>query len=176
MFQMPRMNNQDECSKIVKHFEQVFHFWQSTSISTVVFENREEVRGKVIVLGSTSWIKGTDAATRWCEENELEYEVILGWPYEKVLEEMAQAKGFVYLPPGGDTCPRMVIEAKLLGCELHINENVQHKDEIWFNTDDPFDTEAYLFAARDRFWNGIKYDMEYKIKLSGYTTTKDLAN
>jgi len=30
-----------------------------------------------------------------------------------------------------------------------------------------------LYAARDRFWNGIKYDMEYKIKLSGYTTTKD---
>ena len=133
------------------------------------YENVE--RTKWLVLGSTSWIKGTEAATRWCEENELEYEVIVGWPYEKVLEEMAQAKGFVYLPPGGDTCPRMVIEAQLLGCELHINENVQHKDEIWFNTDDPFDTEAYLFAARDRFWTAIQASMNYIPTISGYTTT-----
>ena len=132
------------------------------------YENAE--RTKWLVLGSASWIKGTEAATRWCEENELEFEVILGWPYEKVLEEMAQAKGFVYLPPGGDTCPRMVIEAKLLGCELHINENVQHKDEIWFNTDDPFDTEAYLFAARERFWTAIMTNMNYIPTISGYTT------
>ncbi len=126
-----------------------------------------------LVLGSTSWIKGTDEAEKWCKENNKEYTVITGWPYEKVLEEMAQAEGFVYLPPGGDTCPRMVIEAKLLGCKLQLNKNVQHKDEIWFNTDDMFDTEAYLFAARERFWTAIQSSMNYIPNISGYTTTLD---
>ena len=83
------------------------------------------------------------------------------------------AEGFVYLPEGGDTCPRMVIEAKLLGCELILNENVQHKDELWFNTEDTFETEAYLYAARDRFWSAIKYHMSWKPTISGYTTTKN---
>jgi len=124
-----------------------------------------------LVLGSTSWIKGTEEAERWCTDNNKEYKLIINWPYERVLEELAQAEGFVYLPPGGDTCPRMVIEAKLLGCQLHINDNVEHQNELWFNTEDTFDTEAYLFAAREKFWNSIVYTMQYRPKVSGYTTT-----
>ena len=65
----------------------------------------------------------------------------------------------------------MVIEAKLLGCELVLNENVQHKDEIWFTSDDEFDTQAYLYAARERFWNSIKNEMDWQPKISAYTTT-----
>ena len=124
-----------------------------------------------IVLGSTSWIKGIDDARSWCIENDKEYEIISNLPYETVLEKLARAEGFVYLPKGGDTCPRMVIEAKLLGCELHINDNVEHATELWFDTDDMFDTEAYLYAAREMFWNNIKRSMEWVPALSGYTTT-----
>jgi glycosyltransferase involved in cell wall biosynthesis len=126
-----------------------------------------------IVLGSSSWIKGADQAELWCNDNEKEYEVLWGLPYSEVLDKLAMAEGFVYLPQGMDTCPRMVIEAKMLGCELHINDHVQHKDELWFNTDDQFDTEAYLFAARERFWSSIKVTMEWRPNISGYTTTKD---
>jgi glycosyltransferase involved in cell wall biosynthesis len=126
-----------------------------------------------LVLGSTSWIKGYPQAEEWCKENNKEYEVLWNVPYEEVLEKMAQAEGFVYLPLGGDTCPRMVIEAKLLGCEVHINDDVQHAKEIWFDTEDPFDTEAYLYAARERFWTSIQTTMNYIPSISGYTTTKN---
>ena len=95
-----------------------------------------------IVLGSASWIKGAEQAEKWCKDNDKKYEVLWGLPYTETLEKLAKAEGFVYLPQGMDTCPRMVIEAKLLGCKLHLNDYVQHKDEIWFNTEDSFDTEA----------------------------------
>ena len=124
-----------------------------------------------VVLGSTSWIKGADLAEQWCKENNKDYEILWGIPYDNLLEKLAMAEGFVYLPKGNDTCPRMVIEAKLLGCKLHINDYVQHKDEIWFDTDDMIDTESYLFAARERFWRGIKINMEWVPNISGYTTT-----
>ena len=126
-----------------------------------------------IVLGSNSWIKGAEAAEQWCKDNSKEYEVVWNLPYSEVLEKLAAAEGFVYLPEGGDTCPRMVIEAKLLGCKLHLNDNVQHAKEIWFDTDDMFDTEAYLYAARARFWNALNATMDWKPMISGYTTTKD---
>ena len=126
-----------------------------------------------IVLGSTSWIKGFQEAEQWCKDNEKEYEVVWDIPYGDVLEKLATAEGFAYLPLGGDTCPRMVIEAKLLGCELHINENVQHAKELWFDTDDTLETESYLYAAREIFWKGIKHNMNYTPTLSGYTTTLD---
>ena len=123
-----------------------------------------------IVLGSESWIKGFEDSRDWCDQNDKEYEVIWDMPYNVVLEKLAKSEGFVYLPRGGDTCPRMVIEAKLLGCDLHINHQVQHRDEIWFDTEDMFDTEAYLYAARERFWNSIKHSMNWHPTLSGYTT------
>ena len=124
-----------------------------------------------VVLGSTSWIKGAQEAEQWCKDNNKEYEVLWGIPYEDVLEKLAQSEGFVYLPQGGDTCPRMVIEAKLLGCELHLNDYVENVNEIWFETDDPFDTEAYLYASRIKFWSGIKHAIKWNPGISGYTTT-----
>ncbi len=124
-----------------------------------------------IVLGSNSWVKGADAAKQWCEENNKEYEVVWNLPYPQLLEKLSNAEGFVYLPAGGDTCPRMVIEAKLLGCKLQLNDFVQHKDEEWFATDDVNAIEEYLYTARKTFWSGITSAMNYKATVSGYTTT-----
>jgi glycosyltransferase involved in cell wall biosynthesis len=124
-----------------------------------------------IILGSNSWIKGADAAKRWCEDNKKEYEVVWNLPYEDLLAKLSTAEGFVYLPLGGDTCPRMVIEAKLLGCKLQLNDNVQHRSEGWFDTDDIQAIEEYLYTARKTFWAGIKKAMDYRASISGYTTT-----
>lgn len=124
-----------------------------------------------IVLGSDSWIKGADDARKWCEATGKECEIVWGLPYEEVLQKLSQAEGFVYLPQGGDTCPRMVIEAKLLGCKLHLNDNVMHKDEEWFAANDLQSISEYLFTAPGLFWNGIKDMMAYKPTISGYTTT-----
>ena len=134
---------------------------------------KDTKRSGWIVLGSTSWIKGAEAAEAWCKENNKEFEILWGLDYGDVLEKLACAEGFVYLPEGMDTCPRMVIEAKLLGCELHLNDYVQHKDELWFDTTDLFNTEAYLYAARERFWNALKLTIDWKPSISGYTTTRN---
>lgn len=123
-----------------------------------------------IVLGSDSWVKGADLAKRWCEENNKQHEVVWNVKYEEMLAKLSQSEGFVYLPKGKDTCPRMIIEAKLLGCKLHLNDNVQHKDEEWFATEDIESIHDYLFTAPTIFWNGIKKMMEYKPTISGYTT------
>ena len=125
-----------------------------------------------IVLGSESWIKGANDAEQYCKDNNLEYEVVWGIPYNEMLIKLSTAKGFVYLPKGGDTCPRMVIEAKVLGCEVVLNENVQHKDEEWF-TGPSIDMLSYLYAARERFWRAIKNIASYTPTLSGYTTVRN---
>jgi glycosyltransferase involved in cell wall biosynthesis len=134
---------------------------------------KDAKRSGWVVLDSPSWVKGADEAKAWCKANDKEMISLWGLPYDQVLHKLAQAEGFVYLPSGMDTCPRMVIEAKLLGCELQLNNNVLHKDEIWFDTDDMLDTESYLYMTRSRFWNGIKADMEYSPTMSGYTTTRN---
>lgn len=125
-----------------------------------------------LVLGSESWIKGFEDAENYCKENDLDYEVVWGLPYNQLLEKLSKAKGLVYLPRGGDTCPRMVIEAKLLGCELVLNEHVQHANEEWF-TGPEIDMTSYLYGARERFWRAIKSTHQYSPTLSGYTTVRN---
>lgn len=128
-------------------------------------------KSKWIVLSSNSWIKGTKAAEDWCKLNNKDYEIVSNLSYHDLLKKLSLAEGFVYLPPGGDTCPRMVIEAKLLGCQLHLNENVQHKDESWFSSIE--EIESWLSISPGMFWKHIKKMIEYQPSLSGYTTVRN---
>tara|TARA_R100000008_G_scaffold4749_1_gene2988 strand:- start:25364 stop:27259 length:1896 start_codon:yes stop_codon:yes gene_type:complete len=134
-------------------------------------DSKSKKRKGWIVLGSNSWIKGAEQAEAWCKQNNLEYEVVWGLPYADLLEKLSTAEGFVYLPMGNDTCPRMVIEAKLLGCKLELNEYVQHKDEEWFVTENIQEIEEYLYGSRDLFWRQEMKNANYQPTISGYTTT-----
>ena len=109
---------------------------------------------KWIILESDSWVKGTEQSIAAAKQNGLKYELVKGLSYESFLSKLAGAKGLVYMPPGGDTCPRMVIEAKLLGCELLINENVQHKDESWFSSRESI--KKYLSNRTNVFWSAFE--------------------
>jgi hypothetical protein len=98
------------------------------------FENLEQKeRSDVwLIQDSQSWIKGTADAVQYAKDKNLKYELIKNLTHEQVLEKFSTSKGLIFLPKGGDTCPRLVIEAKLSGCELILNDFVQHKDEKWF--------------------------------------------
>jgi len=106
---------------------------------------------KWVVLGSNSWVKGAVASEKWCSQNKVDYEVLFDLPYPQFLEKLNQSTGICFKPSGYDTCPRFVIEAKLLGCELELNDNVQHCDEEWFNKD-PEEMINYLRTRKDFFW------------------------
>lgn len=137
---------------------------------------KDEAKSGWIVLGSNSWVKGFDAAKRYCEDKGHQHEVIWDRPYDQVLSKLATSEGFVYLPKGGDTCPRMVIEAKLLGCKLVLNDFVQHKDEEWFETEDVESIHEYLFASPQFFWKITGSKVNKTVEISGYTTTYNCAS
>lgn len=143
-----------------------------TMIKELREKHKDFDRTEWLVQSSDSWIKGTQTGIEYCEQNNLPYKKVSNLSHSQLLEELAKAKGFVFLPPGGDTCPRIVIEAKLLGCDLVLNDNVQHANETWFNTGELDEIEDYLYTARELFWNFVKYSIIEKIPtLSGYTTT-----
>ena len=121
-----------------------------------IAELREKYKDKKenywVVSSSPSWVKGAAAAKAWCDQNEKKYVELHGKNYLETMETLAKAEGFCSLPPGADTCPRMVIEAKLLGCKLHINDNVLHAEEKWFDTEDLGVIEKYMRNIANNFW------------------------
>lgn len=104
-----------------------------------------------VVLGSNSWVKGAEESEQWCKDANVDYEVLWGLKPSDFLEKLAVSKGVCFKPSGLDTCPRFVIEAKLLGCKMELNENVQHCDEEWFNKDYDGIVE-YLKSRPKYFW------------------------
>jgi len=114
-------------------------------------KHKSSKNNKWMVMGSNSWVKGVQESEDWCRDNGLEYELIQGVPPAEFLQKLSSFKGVCFKPGGLDTCPRLIIEAKLLGCELELNENVQHVNEEWFNSE--YDQMiAYLKSRPSFFW------------------------
>lgn len=127
--------------------------------------------GRWIVLGSESWIKGKKASIDYCKSNNLEYDVLWDIPYVDFLEQLSKSSGLVYMPQGGDTCPRMVLEAQLMGKRTHVNENVQHMPEYPFTGGSDEEIWDYLTGRCQHFWVNTIDDMDLFPRISGYTTT-----
>ena len=130
--------------------------------------SREGDNGKWAIVDGNSWIKGVDEITDLLNKMDEPYDLLGDLPYSDLLRRLSEFKGLAARPLGHDTCPRLVIEAKLLGLDLMLNENVQHKDEEWFNLDVD-GIEAYLLAGHERFWNRITAHVERLPTISGYT-------
>tara|TARA_R110000824_G_scaffold14726_9_gene62488 strand:+ start:1180 stop:2796 length:1617 start_codon:yes stop_codon:yes gene_type:complete len=128
--------------------------------------NKKE--NKYLILNSSSWIKGADDAVDYAKKNNLNYELVWGIDHKDLLAKLAKSKGIIFFPRAGDTCPRMTIEAKLLGCELILNTNVQHKDEEWFSNKDLI--LNYLKERTSTFWNEIEKVAQEHLNLPKNTT------
>jgi hypothetical protein len=115
---------------------------------------RTKKNDKYLILNSNSWIKGTNDAVLYAKENDLEYELVWNIEYKEMLQKLASSKGIIFFPKGGDTCPRFTIEAKLLGCDMILNDNVQHRDEKWFKTIES--TRKHMYSRTLEFWEHIE--------------------
>ena len=118
---------------------------------------KEKKDDKWVILGSNSWIKGTRETVEYANKQNLKYKIISGLSYDQMLKELSASKGLIFMPLGGDTCPRIVIEAKLVGCELILNDNVMHKDEDWFLQEKQRIIE-YLKHRPKVFWDIVKQE------------------
>ena len=132
--------------------------------------------GKWAILGSNSWIKGVEETKQKLTaflDGKAEYDVLSGMSYSELLKTLSKYEGFSFMPLGGDTCPRIVIESCLLGLQLCVNDNVQHVSEEWWGSE-PDEIESYLLNGHRRFWDEIERHLNRGIKLSGYTTIRNV--
>lgn len=119
-------------------------------------KNKEKLK-KIAILSkdNSSWIKGIESTIAYLNVEGKEYVHLPKLPYKQFLAEMARYQTFCFRPSDKDTCPRIVIEAKLLGLDLLLNRNVQHKDEAWFNSSRE-EMINYLSSRSEFFWSSIK--------------------
>lgn len=116
--------------------------------------NNRQSNNRWAILKGGSWIKNQGTTEQYARMNHLPYDLVGGLQYDEFIKTLGQYKGLIFHPAGFDTCPRLVIEAKLMGLDLDLNSNVQHRDEDWFNKTIP-EIEEYLTARPSEFWTII---------------------
>ena len=103
--------------------------------------------------GFHSFAKGVKEAKDFCEANNFKFDVLSNQDYEKHIETLSYYKGLIFTPVIHDTCPRCIIEARLLNLEVICNNNCQHIYEFWWK--DKSKTLDYLKERPNYFWSII---------------------
>lgn len=113
-----------------------------------------KVENRWAILGSSSWIKGTEDAINYCLAKDMKYVILQNLTNEQFLEELAKSNGLIFLPRDIDVGSRITTECKLLGGIPIVNDYVLHITEDWFNKPIP-EIEEYLLDGPNRFWRKI---------------------
>ena len=131
-----------------------------TKESLELFKTNRKIENNnkwAILAGDGGWhsyAKGVEQAVNFCTANNLEYEVLPNRPYQQHIEHLSEFKGIVFLPIIHDTCPRCIIEAKLLDIEVITNTNSQHVTEHWWDQDID-KIEDYISSRPKYFWDTL---------------------
>lgn len=128
--------------------------FEKETLEKILLLAKNPKNGKWLILNSNSPVKNTNGCKEYAEKNNLLYEMVWGLKYKDMLEKMSTFQGVIFLPSGKDTCPRLTIEAKLLGCELVLNDKVQHAEESWFK--DKESIIDYLTGRENIFWEEVQ--------------------
>ena len=135
----------------------------SSCFTSSFFNLIEEIKslhnnGKYAIIdGQGGWhskAKGVTKAINHAKENNISYDILKTNSHEELMRTLCSYKGLIFLPLIHDTCPRITIEAKLLGLDLIINEKCQHTLEDWWSF--PFPKMVEYLSGRPRhLWKSI---------------------
>lgn len=104
--------------------------------------------------GFHSDAKGVREAVLFAKNNKLNFSIVSGGQYSKFIQKLSEMDGLIFLPNVHDTCPRVTIEAKIMGLNLITNDNSQHITEEWFNQE-PMKIANYIMNQQSIFKNII---------------------
>jgi len=122
--------NEEKCVAINSCFEDDFY----NLIEQLRGTKKDIVVG---IYGQKTPQKGAQNAIDYCHKNLIyNYVDIYGEnDYSSFLANLSRCENLVFLPNGGDSCPRLIIEAKLLDVNVICNENVEHLGDEWWALD-----------------------------------------
>jgi hypothetical protein len=122
------------------------------SLSRAARESAEGSRSGTCVFASPNRIKGYETAAEYCRARGIVPAVIANLKPQEVLSLFAGSERFVYLPIGPEWAGRMVVEARLLGCEVVVNANVGVAGEPFWRGSSA-NARDFLARGPDRFWS-----------------------
>ena len=97
-------------------------------------DNKNIKNGKNAIYYTNNWIKNSEGAIKYCNDNKLEYELIENNPNrEDFLDKLSNCSGLVFFPIARETFCRLVVEARCMGLKVTTSRNYGASLENWFD-------------------------------------------
>jgi hypothetical protein len=126
----------------------------------------DEIRGvnqtkstKYAIYDTNNFIKNTNGNVQYCQENNLEYELVPNMEVRhRFLEHLSRNKGLVFYPIARETFCRLVVEAKCMEMEVITSKNYGASKEGWFEA---LSGKELIEFLRDQTKNNIEKISKY---------------
>lgn len=115
----------------------------------------EKSRSGTAYFDSRARIKGGTNAKNYALNQGWEPKPIRDLTPPQVLDHFQSVERFVYLPLGLEPAGRMVVEARLLGCEVIVNDHVGVAGESWWHLPTA-EARLLLRDSANRFWRLVE--------------------
>lgn len=90
--------------------------------------------GKSAIYYTNNWIKNPIGAMKYCEDNNLQMELIENQTKRKdFLDKLSNCSNLVFFPLARETFCRLVVEAKCMGLDVITSKNYGASLENWFD-------------------------------------------
>ena len=107
--------------------------WSEEVLAHIEKLSENPKRSGFSILNSPIGHKNTDGAIRYCESISTPYQLVSSKDYYLFLEKLSQCDKFVFIPETPETLSRVVVEARMMGMEVHTSSNVGATSEEWFS-------------------------------------------
>jgi hypothetical protein len=87
------------------------------------------------IVDSDSFIKGTKQAMQFCELNKIKYDLIKSPNYVTFVSMLAEYQNLIFFPVLAETCSRLAVEARCLGCNVISHAPYGANTSDWFTLD-----------------------------------------
>ncbi len=129
------------------------NLWSDEQLELLQRHSRAEKTTEFSIIDSNNKNKGTPAAVKYCEKNNIKFNR-LGWmEYEQFIRELSKTKTLIFFPQWLESFNRLVVEAKILCCEILTNKLVGVASEEWFIKSKPSEIIPTIKKKREEVLN-----------------------
>lgn len=110
------------------------NLWSENALNLIENFSHIKKSNSYAIMNSNTEHKNTVSSIRYCNMNNISYQLINPCAHEKFLELLSNHKGLVFFPKTPETLSRISVEARMLNMSVITNKNLGASYEDWFRT------------------------------------------
>ena len=109
------------------------NLWSESALSMMSKYSKKKKAPKCSILSSNISHKNTVETVRYCEYQNIPYELVSSNSYGKFLDKLSNNLKLIFLPKTPETLSRIVVEARMMNMGVATNSRVGAASEDWFD-------------------------------------------